>query len=92
MDLKWSGREDSNLRPHGPELHTVVERRRRRLHCDPCFASKVIRHVRLGFAAGCEAVAVPRRHGQIYLGAMPSFGLRPRVYWAKGRTRGIAQR
>jgi hypothetical protein len=35
------------------------------------FASKVMGHVRLGSAAGCEAVAMPRLRVAIHLWAMP---------------------
>ena len=35
------------------------------------FASKVMGHVRFGFAAGCEAVAMPRRQQQIIPRATP---------------------
>jgi len=36
------------------------------------FASKVMGHVRFGFAAGCEAVAMPRRSDAFHI-----FGLCP---------------
>src|SRR5688572_21976307 len=41
------------------------------------FASKVMDHVRFGLAAGCEAVAVPRRQQPDYSGLCPWFGLSP---------------
>ena len=42
------------------------------------FASKVMGHVRFGFAAGCEAGAMPRRRGALYmLGLCPWRGLWP---------------
>jgi transposase len=56
------------------------------------FASKVMGHLRFGFAAGCEAVATPRRTGQIIPGYAPGSGLALRIYWAKGRTKGLAQK
>jgi hypothetical protein len=34
-------------------------------------------HLRLGFAAGCEAVATPRRNRSDYSGLCPWFGLNP---------------
>jgi hypothetical protein len=39
------------------------------------FASKVIDHLRFGFAAGCETVAMPRRNRPDYSGLCPWFGL-----------------
>ena len=40
------------------------------------FASKVMSHLRFGFAAGCEAVAMPRRRGRLStFGLSPSCGL-----------------
>ena len=57
------------------------------------FALKVGRWCSFGFAAGCEAVAVPRRRRpDLFPGYAPGSGFAPRVYWAKGRTRGRAQR
>jgi hypothetical protein len=48
------------------------------------FASKVIGHVRFGFAAGCEAVALPRRQPPDYFrGYAPGPGLALRIYWPK---------
>jgi len=41
------------------------------------FASKVMGQVRFGFAAGCEAVAMPRRQQQIIPGLFPWSGLSP---------------
>src|SRR5712692_8010446 len=41
------------------------------------FASKVMGHVRFGFAAGCEAVAMPRRQQPDYSRATPWSGLGP---------------
>jgi hypothetical protein len=35
-----------------------------------------MRNVKFGFAAGCEAVAMPRRHRQIILGYALGFGRR----------------
>jgi len=50
-------------------------------------------HVRFGFAAGCEAVAMLRRQQPDYSRATPPDpGLALRIYWAKGRTKGIAQK
>ena len=55
-------------------------------------ALKVMGHVRCGFAAGCAAVAMPRRQQLDYSpGYAPGSGLAHRIYWAKGRTKGIAQ-
>src|SRR5436190_24120921 len=56
------------------------------------FASKVMSHVRLGFAAGCEAVAMPRQqHPALFAGYAPGPGFALRILWAKGRTKGITQ-
>jgi len=42
------------------------------------FASKVMGHLRFGFAAGCETVALPRRRGTFQnLGLCPGCGLWP---------------
>jgi len=41
------------------------------------FDSKVMRHVRFGFGAGCAAVAVPRRRGLSTFGLCPWCGLWP---------------
>ncbi len=46
-----------------------------------------------GFAAGCAAVAKPRRQQPDYFRAMPLGWAWPsRTYWAKDRTKGIAQK
>ena len=49
--------------------------------------------LRLGFAAGFgfAAVATLRRNRPDYSGLCPGSGLALRIYWAKGRTKGIAQ-
>ena len=52
-------------------------------------------NVRFGFAVGVgfAAVAMPRRQQPDYFQAMPLVpGLALRIYWAKGRTKGIAQK
>jgi hypothetical protein len=50
-------------------------------------------HVRFGFAVRCEAVAMPRRQPPDYFrGCAPGPGLALRIYSAKGRTKGIAQK
>ena len=50
-------------------------------------------HVSFGFAAGCAAVAMPRRQQQDYFpGYALGSGLALRIYWAQGRTKGIAQK
>ena len=36
-----------------------------------CFTSEAARHVSFGFAAGCEALALPRRAQPDYCRAMP---------------------
>jgi hypothetical protein len=41
------------------------------------FALKVMDHLSIGFAAGCEAVAMPRRQKPIIFGARPWSGLSP---------------
>ena len=56
------------------------------------FASEVIRDVSFGFAAGCEAVAMPRQRSHITAGLCPGAGLALRTCWAKGRTEGVAQK
>ena len=49
-------------------------------------------HVRFGFAAGCEAVAMPRQQKDIlFPGYAPGSGLALQIYWAKGHTRGKVQ-
>ena len=49
-------------------------------------------HVRLGFAAGCEAVAMPRPQlSRFFPGYAPGPGFALRIYWARGRTKGTAQ-
>jgi len=52
--------------------------------------SNLLGHIRFGFAAGCAAVAMPRRKPQNYSGLRPSFGLGPRC-WSKVLIKGIAQ-
>jgi hypothetical protein len=50
-------------------------------------------HVRFGFAAGCEAGLCPTDSSKaIFPGYAPGSGLALRMYWAKGRTKGIAQK
>ena len=51
----------------------------------------ISRNAGYGFAAGCAArLAAPNR-GKNALGLRPWFGLSATLYWAKGRTAGIAQ-
>src|SRR6476660_9063224 len=45
---------------------------------------------RSGFAAGCEAGLCPAVKSEFPSGLRPRFGLCPKVFWARGRTRGIA--
>jgi hypothetical protein len=47
--------------------------------------------VRFGFAARCEAVAVPRRKRLDYLGLCPWLALSPADLLAQGRIKGVAQ-
>jgi len=54
--------------------------------------SKVIGHLRFGFASGFEAVALPRRHRPVIPGYARRSGLALQIYRAKGRTKGIAQK
>ena len=52
------------------------------------FASNVMGYVRFGFAAGCEAVAMPRRQQLDYFRATPVVRASPSDFVAEGRTKG----
>jgi hypothetical protein len=52
------------------EAHTLAPNRAKG-HAMPGFALKVMDHVRFGSAAGCAAVAMPRRHQPDYSRATP---------------------
>jgi len=55
------------------------------------FVSKVMSHVTFGFAAGCEG-AVPDNRARLLPGYALGPGFARRIYWAKGRTKGLAQK
>jgi hypothetical protein len=56
-------------------------------------ASKVMRDAEFGCAAGCEAVALPRRELVDFCpGLCPSYGLWPKNIAGKARTKGAARK